>query len=106
MGTDRDQEAAGPVIHVPGRELGDERDEPAVNGDQPAVRRSSSRRGSRGGRNRRPKTAAVGAENAATEAEAAAVAPEPAQAPPPADEPSGNGSDDWEYTPMSEWDRD
>ena len=94
------------MIHVPGRELGDEGEEPAANGDQPAVRRSSSRRGSRGGRNRRPRTAAVGAEDAATDAEADAVAPEPAQAAPPADEASRNGSDDWEYTPMSEWDRD
>jgi ribonuclease G len=102
----RDREAAGPVIHVPGRELGDEGEEPSANGVQPAVRRSSARRGSRGGRNRRPRTAAVGAEDAATDAEAAAVAPEPAEAPPPADEASRNGSDSWEYTPMSEWDRD
>ena len=102
----RDRDAAGPVIHVPGRELGDEGEEPSANGDQPAVRRSSSRRGSRGGRNRRPRTAAVGAEDAATDPEADAVAPEPAQAAPPADEASRNGSDNWEYTPMSEWDRD
>ena len=82
------------MIHVPGRELGDEGEEASANGDQPAVRRSSSRRGSRGGRNRRPRTAAVGAEDAATDAEADAVAPEPAQAPPPADEGSRNGSDE------------
>jgi ribonuclease G len=58
-----DAEPAGPVIHVPGRDLedGDE------NGDAPAVKKRT-RRGSRGGRNRRKKPAATAAEGAAVEA--------------------------------------
>jgi len=75
-----------PVIHLPGREL---EGEPSENGDQPAVpKKRPTRRGSRGGRNRKKKTATP----ARAEAEA-----EPAPA-----EESGRPSE-WEYTPMSEW---
>jgi ribonuclease G len=78
-------EPAGPVIHVPDRELtGDDDDE------APAAAKKRTRRGSRGGRGRKKKTAT--AVTATVEAEA----PE-AEAP----EPSPNG--DWGYTPMSEW---
>ncbi len=67
--------------------------------------RSGTRRGSRGGRNRRRKPAA-GTAGVETET---AEGPEPAAvaetAPAPASE-GQNGSDGWEYTPMSEWDRD
>jgi predicted RNA-binding protein with TRAM domain len=79
------EEAApiAPVIHLPGRELEDEQ---SGNGDQPAVpKKRPTRRGSRGGRNRKKKTAA----SPSAEPEA-----------PPAEDA---GSGEWEYTPMSEW---
>ncbi|MDX6450285.1 MAG: ribonuclease [Gaiellaceae bacterium] len=44
---------AGPVIHVPGRDLGTE------DGDTPAPAKKKTRRGSRGGKNRKKKTAAA-----------------------------------------------
>ena len=81
-------EPSGPVIHVPGRELGDE------NGDAPAPVKKKTRRGSRGGKNRRKTSVAGATTAAATEPEAPAV--EEA-------EPSSNGDGDWGYTPMSEW---
>jgi ribonuclease G len=104
------------LIHVPaetlGRDDGDDEDaveaaaEAAVaeNGDQPAPRKRT-RRGSRGGRSRRKRTAVAPAEDGAqpealadTEAEADAEAEaEPEPEPPPAE----NGGD--EYVPMSEW---
>jgi ribonuclease G len=46
-------EPAGPVIHVPGRDLGTE------DGDTPAPAKKKTRRGSRGGKNRKKKTAAA-----------------------------------------------
>jgi len=68
-----------PVIHLPERDLGAEPSEAASeNGDQPAPSRKKTRRGSRGGRNRKKKTAT-------------ATPPEPEQ----------NG--EWEYTPVA-WD--
>jgi len=119
-------EPAGPVIHVPGRDLGTE------DGDTPAPVKKKTRRGSRGGKNRKKKTAAatgVGValaaadEAAELELEVAAIvveeapveeaaAPEaPAEAPvaeepdpePKPEEPSQNGDGDWGYTPMSQW---
>jgi len=86
---EEEQEApVAPVIHLPGRELDAE---PSENGDEPAVpRKRPTRRGSRGGRNRKKKTGT--AASPATEPEAEA----------PATEESG-GPRDWEYTPMSEW---
>jgi hypothetical protein len=87
---DAADEPAGPVIHVPGRELTDDEDS-----ETPAPAKKRTRRGTRGGRNRRKKTATTAAGATATvEAEAPAAGPE-------ADEPSENG--DWGYTPMSEW---
>ena len=51
--------AGGPVIHVPGRELND--DEAADDGDSPtAPAKKRTRRGSRGGKNRRKKPAVAG----------------------------------------------
>jgi ribonuclease G len=50
---ERAEPAAGPVIHVPGRELGTE------DGDAPAPAKKKTRRGSRGGKNRKKKTAAA-----------------------------------------------
>jgi ribonuclease G len=83
-----DEAPPAPVIHLPGREL---EEEPSENGDQPAApRKRPTRRGSRGGRNRKKKTATSATVEAETEAEA------------PAAEQNGD-SDEWEYTPMSEW---
>ncbi len=113
------EKAEGPVIHVPGRDL-DSNGE-AADGAAPARKRT--RRGSRGGRNRkRPGTgaAANGATSASGEASAAAEsdAPEvaetqaaepvratpkpPARKPAPPTEPAAPASD-FTYTPMSEW---
>jgi ribonuclease G len=84
---------AAPVIHLPGRDLGAETSE---NGDQPAVpKKRPTRRGSRGGRNRKKKP------TAATTAVAADL--DAPVAPPVEEAPSENGSGEWEYTPMSEW---
>jgi hypothetical protein len=83
--SDTADEPAGPVIHVPDRELSDE-DEPEAS----AAAKKRTRRGSRGGRNRRKKTATAG--TATVEAEAPVAG---------AEELSANG--DWGYTPMSEW---
>jgi ribonuclease G len=87
--------SAGPVIHVPDRELGAE-DE---NGDAPTPAKKRTRRGSRGGKNRRKKTAAT----SGTVATAEEAPPAEAEAPEP-EAPSKNGGDeDWGYTPMSQW---
>ncbi len=109
-------DAIAPVIHLPGRELGQNGDESADGETQPA--RSPARRGSRGGRNRRRKPATAAADNgestengsesvaivteapevAAATAEVAAATSQPAAA----TRQSGD-DDNWEYTPMSEW---
>ena len=84
---------AAPVIHVPDRSLGAE---PAAeaNGDEPAApTRKKTRRGSRGGRNRKKQTTAVAAPADQNGAEAPAPEPELEQ----------ESAPDWEYTPMSEW---
>ncbi len=103
---------SGPVIHVPDRALdGDEADD---NGAAPV--RKKTRRGSRGGKNRRKKPvgAAVataepeteeGAEEAAdseelVELEVSSTSEPAASEPERADE---NGDGDWGYTPMSQW---
>ena len=106
---------SGPVIHVPDRALGSD-DE----GDPAAPVKRKTRRGSRGGKNRRKKPvgAAVGAveavgaaepepevetpESPALEPVAQVETPEP-PAPEPESQPSANGDDDWGYTPMSQW---
>ncbi len=128
---EQSDEPAGPVIHVPGRDLGTE------DGDAPAPVKKKTRRGSRGGKNRKKKTAAatgvgvalateavanaelevepepeestVAVEEAPVEEGAAPEAPveetaaeEPAPEPKP-EEPSQNGDGDWGYTPMSQW---
>jgi ribonuclease G len=88
-------EPAGPVIHVPERELAD--------GETPAKKKT--RRGSRGGKNRR-KTPAAGAP-ATTAATTVETEPEPRTPAEPGaevdEQPSANGDGDWGYTPMSEW---
>jgi ribonuclease G len=103
-------EPDGPVIHMPDRELGTE------DGDGTAPAKKRTRRGSRGGKNRRKKPAGETATATATiEAEAPleapaagetataiieADAPPEAPAAPAADD---DGERDWGYTPMSEW---
>jgi ribonuclease G len=82
--------SAGPVIHVPDRELSDD-------GEPEAPAKKRTRRGSRGGRNRRKKTAAAAGATATVEAEAPA-----AETAPDGGAPARDG-DDWGYTPMSEW---
>ncbi|MGZ4289761.1 MAG: Rne/Rng family ribonuclease [Gaiellaceae bacterium] len=101
----QEPEPSGPVIHLPGRELTDE----GGAADTPAKKRT--RRGSRGGRNRRKKPVGAGAVTATAEVEAPAAEAAPAvepEAPAPAPGPAetsqnGSGDDDWGYTPMSEW---
>jgi ribonuclease G len=89
-------ESQTPVIHLPDPGLGRNGDEPDGDESAPAPRRT--RRGSRGGRNRRKKGSA-----AETETEAvASVSPSPSEPAPT----TTSGSDDWEYTPMSEWEAD
>jgi len=108
------------TIHVPSDDLGrEDEDEEAEatetsgeNGAAPAKKRT--RRGSRGGKNRRKRVAAAGngGEPAAEGAPEDGVpeipvsaAEEPEVALEPVEEPSGNGvpEDDWGYVPMSEW---
>ncbi len=98
---------AGPVIHLPDRDLGTEEE------GESTTPRKRTRRGTRGGRNRKKKTAAapgtradapaVAAEPQPAQAkpQAAQAKPQPAQAKPQAAQANGDG--DWGYTPMSEW---
>jgi ribonuclease G len=93
-----DVSPAPPVIHLPDRDLGRNGDEPDTGAAEPAeadggeAPKRPTRRGSRGGRNRRRKPAAAGAEPAGTSAEGTAevLAAAPSE-----------GA--WDYTPMSEW---
>ena len=82
-------------IHVPDPDLGEADEapeesaqdaaEPVHDGAEPAKPKKKTRRGTRGGRNRKKKTATASAAVATAEPEA--------EGPPP----------DWEYVPMSEW---
>ena len=107
---------AGPVIHLPERALEGDEDGSEANGDGAAPVRKKTRRGSRGGKNRRKKPAGTALATAEPETEAdpdvsdppkpAAVSEpvrEQAPEPEPAPEPSENGDADWGYTPMSQW---
>jgi ribonuclease G len=107
---------AGPVIHLPERDLGEADGDD--DGAAPATPKKRTRRGSRGGKNRRKKPVAAGAaEGAAAVAEGTVEEAAPLEvAPLEAAEPSANGAepeepegkpeDDWGYTPMSEWGMD
>jgi ribonuclease G len=82
-------------IHVPDPDLGEADEapeesaqdaaEPVQDGAEPAKPKKKTRRGTRGGRNRKKKTATASAAVATAEPEAEGPAP------------------DWEYVPMSEW---
>ena len=106
---------AAPVIHLPARDLDGEGEDGAV-----APVKKKTRRGSRGGKNRRKKPAGAAAATAEADAEVDAEvetveleveeAPEPealepvaAEPPAPERDPSENGDGDWGYTPMSQW---
>jgi ribonuclease G len=92
-------EAPAPRIHVPDPDLGEEAEPPEA--EQPAAEdgtappKKKTRRGSRGGRGRKKKT------TAATETAESAETVETAS-----EAPSENGTSDWEYVPMSEWESD
>jgi ribonuclease G len=105
-GTEEETPVA-PVIHVPDRDLGaveatpeaPAAEAPSENGDgegpTAAPPKKKTRRGSRGGKNRKKKTAtaAAGAATATVEVEAE-----------PDVQPSNQDDErDWGYTPMSEW---
>ncbi len=115
---------SGPVIHLPDRAIG----EADADGETPAVPKKRTRRGSRGGKNRRKKPAVAGAEggevavveaeegpqpvdtvpepaSALIEPEPEALEPEPETVPAAANGagPVAEDDEDWGYTPMSEW---
>jgi hypothetical protein len=74
---------------VPDRELGGD------DGEGPATPRKRTRRGTRGGRNRKKKPAAdAAATTVETPADLSTTEPQPAAV---------SGDDGWGYTPMSEW---
>ncbi|MGH2996165.1 MAG: Rne/Rng family ribonuclease, partial [Gaiellaceae bacterium] len=115
-------EDSGPRIHLPSDDLGREESErasastvepkqrdaasaaepePAEGGAPAAAPRKRTRRGSRGGRKRKP--AAVAASDGAPAAGAEA-GPESESEPEPAPAPAEDGKPtEWEYVPMSEW---
>ncbi len=84
--------AVGPVIHVPDRSIGDADGEETAD----AAPRKRTRRGTRGGKNRKKKTAAAGATAVENETGVETPAAEPALG-------ESNGDGEWGYTPMSEW---
>ncbi|MFL5955710.1 MAG: Rne/Rng family ribonuclease [Gaiellaceae bacterium] len=93
-----DEPQAGPVIHVPDRELG-----ASENGEAAAPVKKKTRRGSRGGKNRRKKTGAATSGTVAAATGAPAASQEAAEPEPAPEQPSENGDGDWGYTPMSQW---
>ncbi len=88
-----DVEQAVAKIHIPDRELGEEPEEepeeaPVLSDDGATPKpKKKTRRGSRGGRGRKKKTAAVATAGDGAQSEA----------------PEGEEPDRWEYVPMSEW---
>ena len=107
---------AGPVIHLPERDLGEA--EGDDDGEAPAAPKKRTRRGSRGGKNRRKKpvgeAAAVGVATleATDEPSANGAEPEALDEPPatpeeaPERDAGAEPADGWGYTPMSEWGMD
>ena len=109
----------GPVIHMPDRTLDDQDGDGDSHSDGAAPVKKKTRRGSRGGKNRRkkpvgaavatvepetvPETEVPETEVSETEVSDTEVSDTPPE--PVADEPSPaeNGDEDWGYTPMSQW---
>ena len=98
--------AVAPTIHLPPDDLGEETvsdtEPPAAseNGDAPAPVKKKTRRGSRGGKNRRKRTSATAA---ATSENGSEPASEPELEPELVAEVSAAQEDEWGYVPMSEW---
>jgi ribonuclease G len=104
------------TIHLPSDELGREdeavaevaAETPSENGAA-AVAKKKTRRGSRGGKNRRKPGTGVAGSNGAQQVEPASAEPESVEADrgevAAVEEPATNGApdDDWGYVPMSEW---
>jgi ribonuclease G len=102
-------------IHVPDPDLGEPDESPAENagdGTESPRPKKKTRRGTRGGRGRKKKTAAAVATAAdgSPSAEPSEDEPPVAKEEPPAvaedEKPSGSEqkASDWEYVPMSQWD--
>jgi ribonuclease E len=99
-GAGEPEHVPAPVIHLPEPDLGREPEElvaepveaeAAPNGDEPAKPKKKTRRGTRGGRNRRKRPAP----------ESVAIAEPGADG---ADEETeGDDTSGWDYVPMSEW---
>jgi ribonuclease G len=108
------------TIHVPGDDLGrpetaepvedapaevpepEAADEPAGEAAEAPKPKKKTRRGSRGGRNRKKKPATAATNGGEPSGEAAPEEPEPAPEEPAAEEPAAENGD-WDYVPMSEW---
>jgi ribonuclease G len=99
------------TIHLPPDDLGEEAAPEDGDGSAPAVKKKT-RRGSRGGKNRRKREAAAetnGAEPEAQAEEPAAEAPEASTngaepaSPPEPEEKKAEDEENWGYVPMSQW---
>jgi ribonuclease G len=124
----RRKPAAGPRIHVPDESIGRDGaaaeeivaaavsdngvEAPSEDGTEAPRPKKRTRRGSRGGRNRKKKPASATAENgseptAGAEPERRSEPkPEPVAAAPTQTENTASEGADWEYVPMSQWDDD
>jgi len=99
-------------IHVPDPDLGEPEpdgspEEPAGDGTEAPRPKKKTRRGTRGGRGRKKKTAA--AVGTATDGSREVPPPEEKPAEPEDEKASDSGDgkpSDWEYVPMSKWDDD
>ena len=114
-GTGEPEDVAPPAaarIHVPDPDLGEpdeSPDEPAGDGTEPPRPKKKPRRGTRGGRGRKKKTAAaVVATGTGSTEEAAGLTevetPADSVEEKPSDTEDEKKPSDWEYVPMSEWD--
>jgi hypothetical protein len=102
------------TIHVPGEDLGrpeaEKEPEAPAEAEAPAAAESDeapkpkkkTRRGSRGGKNRKKKPATAATNGASPDSdESGEVLTEPGRA--PAASPPEHAATDWDYVPMSEW---
>ena len=103
-------EAAEPAVETAAQPVEAETAAPSENGDAPAPVKKKTRRGSRGGKNRRKRTAASAGAGAATTAPPSENGSEPAPETEPAPaaergpEPEAAAQEEeWGYVPMSEW---